>query len=333
VPGTAPEWLTDPTLAIVVVEGEKKALGLSLSAWHGVPEAAEKPAFLVVGLPGVWNFRDRSGKTEGPDGSRRSVSDLTGDIRRIVWKGRKALILFDTNVRDNDGVQAARQKLTAELQKMGALISWFAWPDDTPAGLNGIDDLIGLWGHERVRHLIANCSRPVKLTATEARSSARVFSELGEDHYRMAVPALGITFDVDRLRREHHELIGELCVRCELPGARTVVGRNLSIADFNLSSARACTERAKLLATAPIPRISIGQCWSKSFASAYCKQSALDSRRWTGALCRNQPREQYVWYRRFGAAAKPSIRYIRRWRRPEVLPRFVLCRSFGPARH
>jgi len=63
----------------------------------------------------------------------------------------------------------------------------------------------------------------------------------------MCEGTLGVVLDVDRLRRERFELIGELSVRCELPGARSVDG-TLSIADFNLSSARARSERAKLLA-------------------------------------------------------------------------------------
>jgi hypothetical protein len=74
------------------------------------------------------------------------------------------------------------------------------------------------------------------------------FSQEAEDHYKISVPEVGIVIEVDRLRRENHELIGELCVRCSLAGMRTFDGA-LSIADFNLSSARARAERARLLAT------------------------------------------------------------------------------------
>jgi hypothetical protein len=76
---------------------------------------------------------------------------------------------------------------------------------------------------------------------------AREFQAFGEDRYRLAIRDIGVTIEIDRLRREHHELIGELSVRCELPGASTVNG-SLSIADLNLSSARARQDRAKLLA-------------------------------------------------------------------------------------
>ncbi len=65
------------------------------------------------------------------------------------------------------------------------------------------------------------------------------FLTLSEDRYRLTVPAISAVFDIDRLRREHNELVGELCVRCGLPGARTVVDGILSTADFNCSSARA----------------------------------------------------------------------------------------------
>src|SRR5262245_18811705 len=59
----------------------------------------------------------------------------------------------------------------------------------------------------------------------------------------------GIRFEVDRLRREHNELIGELTVYCHLPGARTIANTDgiLISGDFNFSSIRARQERAKLL--------------------------------------------------------------------------------------
>jgi hypothetical protein len=73
------------------------------------------------------------------------------------------------------------------------------------------------------------------------------FTREAEDRYRLTIPDTSIVIEVDRLRRDSHELVGELTVRCSLPGALTFDGA-LSIADFNLSSARARTERARLLA-------------------------------------------------------------------------------------
>jgi hypothetical protein len=262
VPGTSPEWLGNPTLPVVIAEGEKKTLALWVGSWEGVGDTAEVPAFLPIGLPGVWNWRGTIGRAPGQNGDRRPVKGLIPDFQRIAWKGRRVTILFDTNASNNESVQAARRGLTDELNKLGAEVFWFSWPEDTlgaevfwfswpedtPDAVNGIDDLVGLWGANKVRKLIDDRARPVKLTSKDLQSSTREFSIVGEDHYRLTMSSLGIVFDINRLRREHHELIGELAVRCELPGARTVVGSSLSIADFNLSSARARSERAKMLA-------------------------------------------------------------------------------------
>ena len=74
----------------------------------------------------------------------------------------------------------------------------------------------------------------------------RRFERVGDGHYRMTVDFGGITFEVDRLRRDRHQLNGELVVRCDLPGARTYNG-TLSLADFNLSSASVRSRHAKIL--------------------------------------------------------------------------------------
>jgi hypothetical protein len=74
----------------------------------------------------------------------------------------------------------------------------------------------------------------------------RTLQALDDGRYVFAVPEFGATFDLDRLRRERHQLIGELSVRCTLPGARTYAGV-LSTADFNLSSAQTRQRHGALL--------------------------------------------------------------------------------------
>ena len=74
------------------------------------------------------------------------------------------------------------------------------------------------------------------------------FCASGEGRYILAAPELGVEFDVDRLRRERQQLIGELTVRCTLPGASTF-NSVLSIADFNLSSDRERYFRVRTCAT------------------------------------------------------------------------------------
>jgi hypothetical protein len=81
---------------------------------------------------------------------------------------------------------------------------------------------------------------------TDRKQPASTFTSRGEGYYRLEVPELAARLDVDRLRRERNELIGELTVCLDWAGAATVDG-TLSSADFNLSSARARQDRAKLL--------------------------------------------------------------------------------------
>lgn len=74
----------------------------------------------------------------------------------------------------------------------------------------------------------------------------REFTALGDDRYRFAIADVGVIIEIDRLRRDHQELIGELSVSCQLPGARAVNGM-LIVGDLNLSSVRARQDRGKLL--------------------------------------------------------------------------------------
>ncbi len=244
-PGTDPAWLDDASLPIVIVEGEFKTLSLSRLGRHGLSDAAERPRFLSVGLSGTWNWTGKTGITEDSTGTRVTQKGPIPDLGLITWKSRLVVILFDADVASNDQVQRARAALTAELKKRGANVRWVFWPKVLPAGVKGIDDFLAAEGPEAALDLIRS-ARAEKPTAEHQAKAVRQFTALREDLYRLDIPDLGITFEIDRLRREHQELIGELCVRCDLPGARSYDG-NLSIADFNLSSARARTERAKLL--------------------------------------------------------------------------------------
>lgn len=81
----------------------------------------------------------------------------------------------------------------------------------------------------------------------------RTFESIGFNAYRLSLPQSALTFDLTRLRRDRHELIGELTVRCQFAGAKTF-GGILSAGDFNISSVAARTTRAKLLASRALTR-------------------------------------------------------------------------------
>lgn len=65
------------------------------------------------------------------------------------------------------------------------------------------------------------------------------------DGYRLEWPRVALRMQVERLRRDRQELMGELAVECDLRGKSPT--SRLSVGDFNLSSVRARSERAKVL--------------------------------------------------------------------------------------
>lgn len=77
----------------------------------------------------------------------------------------------------------------------------------------------------------------------------RIFTDLGDQRYSLKLLPAGVTFMVERLRRDSKELHGELSVSVNghFPNARTIAGGILSIGDLNFSSVQARGTRAKLL--------------------------------------------------------------------------------------
>ncbi len=167
-PSACPTWLSDPKLQIIVTEGEKKTLALQQLAEHALGDSAERPRWLAVGLAGVWNWRGTIGKTIGPNGDRRDVKGPIPDLDRITWQERQISILFDANVHTNESVAVARKMLAVELRKRGARVKFVDVPAD--AGVNGVDDLVGLWGSDRVLELITTSPH----TPDEKRSDTNV---------------------------------------------------------------------------------------------------------------------------------------------------------------
>ena len=102
--------------------------------------------FLPVGWSGVWNWRGTIGKTTNADGTRTDLRGVIPDFNLIEWNGRKVLIVFDANVKTNESVKAAQRELAKELTIRGAMPAIVELPELD--GVNGVDDLLGLWERE-----------------------------------------------------------------------------------------------------------------------------------------------------------------------------------------
>jgi predicted P-loop ATPase len=133
-PGTASTILQDPTVPIVISEGEFKAIALCRAAEHRAPNT---PRFLPIGLPGVYNWRGTIGRAAGPDGSRTDVKGPIPDLDWITWSGRKVVIAYDSDVVAKESVRLARSALAAHLRGRGAIIGFLEWD---PKRGKGIDD-------------------------------------------------------------------------------------------------------------------------------------------------------------------------------------------------
>jgi hypothetical protein len=142
-----PGQLADPSLPLVIVEGEKKALAMQRLASHSI----ETPRFVAIAIPGVWNWRGVVGKTGGPNGERLDVKGPINDLNLITWSGRTVFIIFDANVSSNESVGWARSGLAREITSRHAVVKFINLPPD--CGVNGVDDLLGAWGPERVLEL------------------------------------------------------------------------------------------------------------------------------------------------------------------------------------
>ena len=144
-PSIRDEWLEDVSMPIILTEGEKKTLALHRLSWHEKSDSDE-PRFLPVGLSGVWNWRGTIGKTTNTDGRRTDVKGVIPDFNLIEWNGRKVLIVFDANVKTNESLKAAQRELAKELTMRGAMTAIVELPELD--GVNGVDDLLGLWERE-----------------------------------------------------------------------------------------------------------------------------------------------------------------------------------------
>jgi hypothetical protein len=153
--GAELSWLSDTTLPVVITEGEFKTISLYRLAWHGVGESAETPAFLPLGLQGVWNWRGNVGKTANANGHRVDIKGPISDLSRIGCPDRAFIIAFDADTTTNPSVFDARRKLAEELESRGANVGFFEFPRDNPKDRKGIDDLLAAVGPEPVLKLLA----------------------------------------------------------------------------------------------------------------------------------------------------------------------------------
>jgi putative DNA primase/helicase len=161
-PGTLAA-LHDPSAALVITEGEKKAA------------KADQDGFACVGLVGVygWQKKRAKGKDNKPQGERELIDDLAS----IAWQGRLAFLCFDSDAATNPNVRRAECHLAEALSRKGAIVKVVRLPQGDPepdgtAAKIGVDDFLVARGSDAFRELLTAAVAPTPpekgLTPNEA---------------------------------------------------------------------------------------------------------------------------------------------------------------------
>lgn len=201
--------------AILVVEGEKDA-----------------DAALAIGVPATTNV----------GGAGKWSADYT---TQLVQAHVQRVALLPDN--DPPGRSHAHQ-VALSLSGAGIDVRIVGLPDLPDKG-----DLSDYLATHTKADLLALVRQTPRWTPDETRppppvSIVQDFQRTAEGRYTWAMVPPGIQFELDRVRRDHHELYGELTVKCDLAGVTRTQGGAVLTGEFNLSSVRARQERAKVLA-------------------------------------------------------------------------------------
>tara|TARA_R110000772_G_C13310278_1_gene440253 strand:+ start:35822 stop:38020 length:2199 start_codon:yes stop_codon:yes gene_type:complete len=144
------DWLAvvkDPTIPIMITEGEKKALSACLA---GIP---------TIGLGGVYNFTH--------DG------ELLPILEDVVWKGRAVYLCYDSDASTNNKIQVAESRLATELSmKRGAGIFLVRLPEGEGGLKVGVDDFLVQNDAEALFELIERAPEMRKMDREVLRMNA-----------------------------------------------------------------------------------------------------------------------------------------------------------------
>lgn len=143
-----PDIFDDTSIPLFFTEGEKKA------------QAAAALDFPVIGLGGVYNFKDKGAGNE-----------FLPILARIPWAGRTVYIVYDSDYATNPDVRIACDRLASELSlKRGAIVKLVVIPNG-PKGADGkptkmgLDDYLVAYGAEAFQKLVDEAADLRKMDA------------------------------------------------------------------------------------------------------------------------------------------------------------------------
>lgn len=136
--------LSDRTEPVVLTEGIPKADSLT------------SLGFVTLGLLGVDCWVGNGGA-------------ILPDLKHVTWKGRQAIIAFDSDARTNPRVQDAARRLAEELKRRGAEV-YLALPPAPAEGKLGWDDHIArLKEAKRTQQVLFDATEPIEAALPRLR--------------------------------------------------------------------------------------------------------------------------------------------------------------------
>ena len=124
-------YLEDINIPLVLIEGPVKVD----ACYQAIPTG-----FCFVGLTGTWNTKDRRDEKGNwdPDNDTR----LLPELKAIPMRGRKVIILFDSDIEDNISVDDAATDIGNWTRKRGAKPHRCTLPSEPNGAKNGADDFL-----------------------------------------------------------------------------------------------------------------------------------------------------------------------------------------------
>ena len=139
-PGVA-DRLNDHGCELVITEGEKKSL------------KATQEGFPAIGLTGVFGWKRGKG-----------TDKLIRDLECVVWKARAVVIVYDSDLKDNDNVKNGESRLVQQLTSRGAHVKVARLPDGPGGEKVGLDDFLIAHGGPALRALLDRAEDPEPLS-------------------------------------------------------------------------------------------------------------------------------------------------------------------------
>jgi hypothetical protein len=191
--------LDDPSVPLIITEGEKKAL------------KADQEGFRTLGLSGVWTWQRKRQKNK--DGLPAGPRELIPDLEAIPWEGRQVYVVFDSDAATNESVQKAENHLAQVLAARGAVVKVIRLPpgppdkDGKPAKV-GIDDyFVARHTADDFRRLLGSAGDPEPSVIVEGAAPIRAAETSAERPWPTIDPAAfhGLLGEFVRVVEPHTE--------------------------------------------------------------------------------------------------------------------------------